>query len=94
VQRDDRPAEVVREHRAVVVAAAPPLQVVHAEPVHEHHGPARGIGNSFAQGLAVEIERAAVHAQRHRNRQRVARCFEMVAADAVDRRERGFALRR
>lgn len=89
-----RVVEFARQHRAVVMSGASPLQVVHAQAVHQYGNLATGIGQRPPQRRRRQFETPAVQPERHRNRQRIATRFEMVAPGAVDDCERRFALRR
>ena len=91
VQIDRRVAEVARQRRAVIVALALPLQVVHAQAVDQHDQLAAGARNRRGQRLAFGRQPHAVPAQAHGDRQRVARCRQVVAEDAVERGERRLA---
>jgi hypothetical protein len=70
----------------VIVTVAPPLHVAAAEAVHEQEDP--------AAALLGRSERAPVAPQLHRDGQRIAARFEMVADDAVERRQHRLALER
>ena len=92
VQVQRRAAEVARERRAVVVAVALPLQIVHAQAVHQHQQVRAGRGPAHRQRGGFDQHRPAFAAQGHRRRQRVGGCHEVIAQHAVERRHDRFAL--
>ena len=64
-ERDRRIAEVAGERRAMVVVLARPLQVAHAEPVHEHGELAGRVGKRFGERLPFQRQRLPVAAKAH-----------------------------
>ena len=54
VQVDRRVAEIVRERRPVIVTLPCPLQVIHAQPVHEHDHFATRRGNAVFSAARVK----------------------------------------
>jgi len=89
-----REAEIARERRAVVVAFAPPLSIVHAQPVREQQDFAARIRDRGSQRIALQMERQAIATQLHWDRQRVAARGEMIAEHAVQRGEHSLAFGR
>ena len=89
-----REPAVGRERGAVIVAFAPPLQVVHAQTVDEQEDPASRPRDRALERRALEVERLAVVAQRHLDRERIAAVSEVVTEHAVQCREHRFALER
>jgi len=93
VQVDGRVAEVARQRGAMVVAAAPPLQVVHAQAVGQHQQLRPRVGQRVRERLWFQRQRLAVAAQAHRDGQRVAAGLEVIAEHAVQRSQHRLALR-
>ena len=93
-ERDRREAEIARQRRAVVVVLPRPVQVAHAEPVHEHASFPVASGMVLARASLSSVEGPPVAAKAHGQRQRIAGRGEMVADDAVERGERDLPLPR
>ena len=93
VQVDGREAEVARQCGAMVVRDAVgtgplPLQVVHAQAMHQQQQPSARLRHRAREGHGVEVERLPVAAQRHPDRQRVGGARQVVAQHAVERRQK------
>ena len=93
-QVDRRQAEVALERGAVVVPLVVPAGVVHAEAVRQQHEPSRGLREVSGESPRIRRERLTVPPQAHRDRQGIAAFLEVVAKDAVENRDEGFATRR
>lgn len=94
VQVQRREAQCLRQHAAMVVTAACPLAVAHAQAVHQHQQLAPRCGKARRQRCAVDGQRHAFAAQRHGDGQRVAAVGQVVAPHAVERSDEGIALGR
>ena len=90
VQR--RVAEIASERCAVVVPVARPLQVVHAQAVHEDDHFVSGLGKRGGQRIARDADGASGDSHGHCDRERVARRGQMVAEHAVQCRHGRLAL--
>ena len=77
----------------MVVAVALPLQVVHAQPVHQQQDPAAGARDGGGQMLRREDQRLAVVPQLHGYGEGIGAGGEVVAQYAVERGKDGFARR-
>ena len=93
VQIDRRVPEVARQRGAVIVSLALPLQIVHAQAVHQHDQLAAGVRDRRGQRLAFARQRVTVPTQVHGDRQRVVRRRQVVAEHAVQRGEQRLAPR-
>ena len=82
-------AQRPRQVFAVVVAGALPLQVVHAQAVHQQQHLAGGCTRGLQRR---QVKRAAPLAQRHRHGQRVAVGSQAVTHHAIEGRQHGLAL--
>ena len=91
VQIDRCVAELASQRRAVVVPAPVPLQVVHAQAVHQQQHLSAGVRDRGGQRACLQRQRDSVPAHAHADRERVLRSREIVAQHAVQRGERGFA---
>jgi hypothetical protein len=97
VQVKRQEAQVIGQPRAVVMAVAGPLSVVHAQSVDQQQQPvARGRAAVLCQraGRIVAIQRAAPIAHTGRDGEGVGRARQVVAEDAVRDRAMGLELRR
>jgi hypothetical protein len=94
-QVDGRVAQTGGKSRSVVqgliVGLRAPLQIVHAQAVHQQHHFASGLGQG-QRGL--QVERCALAAQCHWRGQRVVVGGQVVAQHAIERGQHGLALRR
>jgi hypothetical protein len=88
-----RQAERSAEFGAMVVPLAPPLPVVHAQPVQQHQHTLAGARKARRQGAARQHQRLAVAAQLHALRQRISGGRQMVAQHAVERGHHGVTAR-
>ena len=93
VQRHGRVAQAL-QLGAMVVGVARPLQVVHAKAMHQHQHAAGGRRQRLGQGVTGQAQALTGQAHRHRDRQWVVGGDQVVAKDAVQRRQRGLAPRR
>ncbi len=91
VQVERRVAAGGGQRRAVVVPVAPPLQVVHAKPVHQQQDLAARRGNVGGDILRRQCQRPAVLAQLHRYGQGVGTGGEVIAQHAIERGHYRFA---
>jgi len=94
VQIDGRVAEVLRQRGPVVMAVARPLQIVHAEAMHEHEQLRARVRHRGGESRAAGRERLAFTAYAHRDRERVFRRGQVVAEHTVHHGHQAFARRR
>ena len=94
VQIHRRESGVDGQRRTVIVPVAPPLQIAHAQPVHQQQNLAGRIGNCFRQGAARQFQRLTIAPKLHRDRQRIGAVGKMIAKHAIQRRKHRFALSR
>ena len=87
IEVDRRVAEVARQRRAVVVPEPQPLAIVAARAVEEQEQLAARLREGRAQRLPLELQRVAVAAQLHLDRQRIAGLAQVVAEHAVEHGE-------
>src|SRR5581483_12343337 len=93
VQVERRESKIGGQCGTVIVSVAAPLQITHAQAVHEQQDSSCRGGNRRAQRFASQRERLATAAQGHRNRKRVGCFAKVVAQYAVQRRKHRFAVR-
>ena len=75
-------------------AVSAPLQVVHAQAMHQQQNLACRMGQVLRQRGLVHGQGLAVMAQAHADGQRIGGVQQLVTEHAVKRRQQGFALRR
>jgi hypothetical protein len=92
VQVDGIEAAGRGQQTAMVLAFAKPLAVVHAQAVQQHQQLRAGAWQRRGDGVGLQHQRHAAHAQRHRRGQGAARGSQVVAQHAVERGEHGLAL--
>ena len=89
-QVDGREAEFARQRRAVVLAFALPLQVVHAQAVQQYHQAASGGWQRGVQRRRLQRQHTAFVAQAHCSGERIRTRREVVAEDAIQCRQHCF----
>ena len=94
VQIQRRVAQRIGEHRAVIVAVARPLQIVHAQAVDQDQQLRAVVRNRFDQCLRSQRQGFACMVQAHRQGQGIAGRGEVIAEHTVEHRDHRFALRR
>lgn len=76
----------------MVVPVSRPLQIIHAQAMHEYDQLAASLGNRGGQSLPLECQGLAVSAQAHGNGERVVSRSQIVTHYAVQRSQHGFPL--
>ena len=90
VQIDRRESEVGSQRLPMVVAVARPLQVVHAQAMHQHQQACAWPGPEVQGKAAREVQRLTAAAQGHRDREWIGGVDQVVAPHAVERRNHRF----
>ena len=91
VKIERRVVEVASQSGAVIVPLPVPVSFVEAQAVHQDREPAAGLGDLGRDRPSFELQRHPVRPQPHGNRQRIAGLDEVIAHDAVQRRQHSAA---